>query len=530
MQLRDLAPTFPLSCFFAGWVITGIAGCDARNDVLPDAPPPDLSGYIEEGMQQWDIPGLAVAVVHNDEVVFDEGFGVRKLGEPKPVDEYTLFGVASITKAFTATALGLLVDEGRISFDDPIVKWLPDFQLYDPWVTENITIRDALSHRSGLGRMIGNRLQYMTNRERSELIYRLRYLEPEIPFRSGYVYSNMMYLVAGEIIPAVTGMSWDKFVVKRFFEPMGMQSSNTSVTQIGDDDNAAWPHQEIRGEVVPIPRRNFDNAGPAASINASVTDMAQWMRLHLGEPGMFNGQRLISEEVMEDLHSSQTVLAEYEIFDDLSSYALGWFVQYYRGARIQRHGGGTDGMNTTLILLPERDLGVIVVANTFTPFRDAVAYTILDHFMGKSEFEWNRHIREGYEDNYARQMAERDTIRQMRQDHVPPSLPLERYTGRYYDDLYAELEVLETEVGGLALRFWEDDSRMADLEHWEGDRFRAVWRNPAQREKYVEFTLGRRAVVEAVEVTFNLRPNMLQAGAYPSGYTRTVRYERVDPG
>ncbi len=512
----------------AALVAVSLTGCETGQPSMPDAPPDDLSGYIEENMQVWDIPGMAVAIVHKDEVVFAEGFGVRKLGEPELVDEHTLFGVASITKAFTAAALGLLVDEGRIRWDDPIVAWLPDFQLYDLWVTENITIRDALSHRSGLGRMIGNRLQYMTSRERSELIYRLRYLEPEIPFRSGYVYSNMMYLVAGEIIPAVTGKSWEEFVSERFFGPLGMERSNTSVTQIGDDDNAAWPHQEIRGEVVPIPRRNFDNAGPAASINASVYEMAQWMRLHLGEPGKFNGQRLISEEVMMDLHSSQTVLAEYEIYDDLRSYALGWFVQYYRGARIQRHGGGTDGMNTTLILLPERDLGIIVVANTFTLFRDAVAYTILDHFMGKSEFEWNRHIREGYEENYERQMAERDTIRQMRQDHVPPSLPMERYAGRYYDDLYAELEVIETEDGSLALRFWEDDSRMADLEHWEGDRFRAVWRNPAQREKFVEFVLGRRAVVEAVEVTFNLRPNVLQAGAYLSGYTRTVRYQRVD--
>jgi len=513
----------------AGSVITGMAGCDRHNDVLPDAPPADLADYIEEGMKQWDIPGMAVAVVHNNEIVFAEGFGVRKRGEPEPVDEHTLFGVASITKAFTAAALGMLVDEGLISFDDPIVQWLPDFRLHDPWVTENITIRDALSHRSGLGRMIGNRLQYMTNRERSELIYRLRYLEPEIPFRSGYVYSNMMYLVAGEIIPAVTGKSWDEFVAERFFEPLDMDRSNTSVAQIRDDENAAWPHQEIRGEMVTIPRRNFDNAGPAASINSSVYEMAQWMKLHLGEPGVFNGTRLISEEVMKDLHSSQTVLAENEIYDDLSSYALGWFVQYYRGARIQRHGGGTDGMNTTLILLPEQDLGIIVVANTFTPFRDAVAYTVLDHFMGKSAFEWNKHIRGDYEDNYARQMAERDTIRQMRQDHVPPSLPMERYTGRYYDDLYAELEVMKTEEGQLALRFWVDDSQMADLEHWEGDRFRAVWRNPAQREKFVEFTLGRRAVVEAVEVTFNLRPNLLQVGAYPSGYTRTVRYDRVDP-
>ncbi|TVQ67558.1 MAG: serine hydrolase [Balneolaceae bacterium] len=517
------------SLFFAvflGWITASATGCRPAADSPVDAPPPDLSSFIEEGLQEWDIPGMAVAIVHQDEVVFTGGYGVRRKGEPDPVDENTLFGVASITKAITAAALGILVDEGKIGWDDSIVDYLPDFELYDPWVTEQITIRDALTHRSGLGRMIGNRLQFMTDRDRSELIYRLRYLEPEIPFRSGYVYNNMMYMVAGEIIPAVTGQSWDDFVTERIFTPLGMDRSNTSVTQIADDENAAWPHQEIDGELVTIPRRNFDNAGPAASVNASVTDMAQWMRLHLGEPGLVDGQRLVSKEVMHDLHSSQVLLPERELFDDLRGYALGWFVQYHRGHRIQRHGGGTDGMNTTIMLMPERDLGLVIVANTFTTFRDAIAFRILDHYLGVSDTDWNRQLRQEYEEEYERQMARRDTIHQMRQAHVPPSLPAGRFTGRYYDDLYAELEVLE-EDGRLVLRFWEDDTLTADLEHWEGDRYRAVWRNPAQREKFVEFVLGPRAVVEGIDVTFNLRPEMLQVGAYPSDYTRTVRYRRV---
>jgi len=502
-------------------------GCDPGAEEHPSGPPPGLSDYIEVGLQEWEIPGLAVAIVHQDEVVFAGGYGVRKLGEPDPVDENTLFGVASITKAMTAAALGMLVDDGLIGWDDPITDHLPEFQLYDPWVTESITIRDALTHQSGLGRIIGNRLQFMTDRDRSELIYRLRYLEPEIPFRSGYVYNNMMYLVAGEIIPAVTGQSWDAFVAERVFEPLGMDRSNTSVTQIGDDEDAAWPHQEIRGELTAIPRRNFDNAAPAASVNSSVADMVQWLRLHLGEPGVVDGQRLVSEAVMRELHTSQVALPERGMYGDLRGYALGWFIEYHRGTRVQRHGGGTDGMNTTIMLMPEHDLGLIVVVNTFTTFRDAIAYKILDHYLGFRDTDWNRQFRQEYEEEYERQMARRDTIHMMRQQHVPPSLPAARFTGRYYDDLYAELDVLE-EDGRLVLRFWEDDALMADLMHWEGDRYRAVWRNPAQREKFVEFILGPRAVVEGIDVTFNLRPAMLQIGAYPSDYTRTVRYRRVD--
>ena len=511
---------------FASVVLLLVPGCDTGEVERPSQPPGDLSEWIEEGLDQWDIPGLAVAVVHKDEVVFIEGFGIRKLGEPEPVDEHTLFGVASITKAITATALGILVDEGLISWDDPVVDHLPDFRLYDDWATEQLTIRDALTHRSGLGRMIGNRLQFMTDRDRSELIYRLRYLEPEIPFRSGYVYNNMMYLVAGEIIPAVTGQSWDDFVNERIFEPLGMERSNTSITEIADDENAAWPHQEIRGELVTIPRRNFDNAGPAASVNASVANMAQWLRLHLGEPGVVDGGRLVSESVMREMHTTQIALPEREMYGDLRGYALGWFIEYHRGMRIQRHGGGTDGMNTTIMLMPELDLGLIVTANTFTMFRDAIAFRILDHYLGYGDdTDWNRQLLEEHRERYQYQMARRDTIHMMRQQHVPPSLPEGRFVGRYYDDLYGELEVLE-EDGRLVLRFWEDDALMADLEHWEGDRYRAVWRNPAQREKFVDFLLGPRAVVEGIDVTINLRPAMLQVGAYPSDYTRTVRYRR----
>ena len=507
-----------------GW----LASCGEKRDSLPGEPPSGLTAFIEEHKSDWDIPGMAVAIVHEDSVVYARGFGVTHLEDPEPVDEYTIFGVASISKAFTAAALGLLVEEGLISWDDPIAEYLPDFQLYDPWVTDELTIRDALSHRSGLGRLIGNRLQYMTNRDRDELIYRLRYLEPEKPFREGYVYNNMMYLVAGEVIPAVTGQSWDDFVADRFFGPLGMERSNTSVTQIDEDDNAAWPHQEIRGEVVPIPRRNFDNAGPAASINTSVKELAQWVRLHLGDPGMYDGERLISHDIMKELHTAQTVIPVDEMYGDLRAYGLGWFIQSYEDARIDRHGGGTDGMTTSLVLMPERELGIIVVTNTFSDFRDVVTNKIMDHYLGLEETDWNSIFLERYEERYREQMAERDTIHQFRQQDVPPSLNLERYSGSYYDDLYGELEVLQDDDRNLVLQFWDDDDLMADLQHWEGDRFRAHWHNPAQREKFVEFVLGRRAVVEAIDVTFNLRPNMIQVGAYPSDYTRTVRYEKVE--
>jgi CubicO group peptidase (beta-lactamase class C family) len=250
----------------------------------------DLDAYVQAGMAEWGIPGLALAVVQGDEVVYARGYGLRRLGLPEPVDEHTLFGVASTTKAMTATALAMLVDEGRLTWDTRIADVLPDFRLSDPWATEQATVRDLLSHRVGVGRITGNRVQFMTHRPRSEVIYRMRYHTFEQPFRAGYVYSNVMYMVAGELIPALTGQSWDDFLAERLFAPAGMGRANTSITQIAEGENAAWPHQELEGEVVAIPRRNFDNVGPAASVNASARDMAQWLRLNLGDAGMIDGQ------------------------------------------------------------------------------------------------------------------------------------------------------------------------------------------------------------------------------------------------
>ena len=487
-----------------------------------------LDEYIERGMQDWGIPGLAVAVVHDDEIIYARGFGELERGRGDPVDADTLFGVASTTKAMTAASLAMLVDEGKLDWDDRVVDHMPEFRLSDPWVTGEVRVHDLLTHRVGVGRMTGNRLRFMPNRSRSEVIHQMRYLDFEQPFRSDYVYSNVMYTVAGELIPAITDQSWDEFLAERLFEPLGMDRSNTSVEQIPEDeDNVVTPHQEIDGEIRSIPLRNFDNVGPSASVNTSVRDMAQWMRLQLGEPGKYEDERLISESQMEVMHQPWMPLARDHVESPISAYGLGWRLGSYRGYQIAQHGGATDGMNTELMLVPEKDLGIIVTTNLFNTFRSALTRNIIDRMGEYRAYDWHNHLLSNHRERYESVMEERREIHQNRQEGTEPSLSREALLGAYEDPLYAEAEVFENEDGGLSLRFWEDDSQVADLEHWHHDTWRAVWRNPGQREKFIRFTRDEDGEVDELHVTWTLRPDLLQVGAYPSGYQRKVRYAPV---
>jgi CubicO group peptidase (beta-lactamase class C family)/ABC-type branched-subunit amino acid transport system substrate-binding protein len=493
------------------------------------APLAGLDAWIEQERQHWRIPGMAVGIVRNDSLVYARGFGVLGLEDPRPVDGNTLFGVASTTKAMTAGAIALLVDEGRVHWDDPVVEHLPEFALADPWVSRNVTIRDLLTHQVGVGRMTGNRLRYLPRRTRGEVLYRMRYHEPEAPFRSDYVYSNVMYMVAGEVVRAVSGVSWDDFLLTRLFQPLGMSRSNTTVDAIASGENAAWPHQEIDGAVVGIPRRNFDVVGASASVNTSIRDMAQWIRLHLGEPGVHDGRRILSDSVMREMHSAQVALAGSSFQNGaFRAYGLGWSLADYRGRTVAQHGGATDGMNTHLVLMPSENLGVVVMTNTFNSLMYAVANRILDAHLGIDDPDWGAVYRDNYRRAYERAQARRDSIHDARVAGTAPTLPLDAYAGSYVDSLYADAEV-RREGERLVLEFWGDPDMTADLEHWHHDTFRVVWRNRAMREEWVWFTLGSDGAVDALHMQWTLRPQLLQVGAYPTDYYRVARMERTAP-
>ena len=367
-----------------------------------EALPKDFDAWVESSRKEWQIPGMAIGIVKDGKVVYAKGFGEKKLGSGEQVDANTIFSIASVSKNITAAALGILVDEGKINWDDKITQHIPWFQLKDAWVTQELTIRDVLTHRVGLGRILGNRLQFMTDSPRDSVLYQMRYMDLEKPFRSEFVYNNIMYSLAGQIIEYVDGRTWDEFLKQRLFAPLEMNSSTTSISQLKVSDNQAYPHQEINGKVVSIQRRNWDNAGPAGGVNTSINDLNKWMLMQLGVSGNYNGHTIISEKQMNEIHKPQMIRSQSKALGAQNSYGFGWSITDYKGKRVITHGGATDGFNTAMYLLPELDLGIIVVGNTFNSLGTAVAYQVMDAYLGGNDIDWSERYLQSHKAAYER--------------------------------------------------------------------------------------------------------------------------------
>jgi CubicO group peptidase (beta-lactamase class C family) len=309
------------------------------------APPPDLDSYVAKSMKTFDVPGMAVAIVKDGKVVIAKGYGVRKLGDPTPVDEHTMFGIGSNTKAFTTAALAGLVDAGKLSWDDPVYQRLPGFVMYDPYVSHEMTIRDLLTHRSGMGLGEGDLLFWPhSTYTREEIIYKLRFMKPASSFRSHYAYDNLLYMTAGQIIPAVTGTSWDDYIRQHIFAPLGMNNSNVSNTAFKPDDDYAFPHERVDGKLQVIPFEVLDNAGPAGAINSCAADMAKWVQLQLNRGKFIDRDgRLFSEQRSKEMWSPQTILPIGDpppplagLKPNFADYALGWGLRDYHGRKRSR--------------------------------------------------------------------------------------------------------------------------------------------------------------------------------------------------
>jgi CubicO group peptidase (beta-lactamase class C family) len=471
---------------------------------MPAQAPPlhGIDAYITEAMREWEVPGLAIAVIKDDSVVFAKGYGVRELGQPGRVDERTLFAIASTTKAFTVAALGMLVDEGTLEWDDPVTDHLPGFQLHDPYVTRELTIRDLLTHRSGLTR--GDRLWLSSENDREEILRRVRYLEPSSSFRSRYGYNNNMFIAAGEVVAAASGMSWDDFVRERIFQPLGMTASSTSIVDLRGRENVATPHTRIEGEVRPIAWHNYDNLGGAGSINSNVLEMAQWVRLQLGE-GTYKGTKLLSPEVTREMHTPQTVIrasAETkELYPEthFRAYGLGWFLQDHRGEKIVHHSGYVNNMRTQVGMIPEENLGVVVITNlSDSNLQAALMYRVFDAYLGgRAPRDWSADLLASRNEARAEAEARRDSVENARTLGTQPSLGLQGYEGTYVDSLYGEVTVTR-EDDGLVLRMGPEYT--GDLVHWHYDTFRAVWRDPALGRTLITFTLDSSGEVDALRV------------------------------
>jgi CubicO group peptidase (beta-lactamase class C family) len=471
--------------------------------------PPDLDAWIARAMQTFEVPGIALAIVKDDAVVAAKGYGVRKLGERAPVDANTLFGIASNTKAFTATALGLLVEEKKIEWDAPVVRYLPAFAMWDPYVTRELTVRDLLVHRSGLGLGAGDLLWWPPSTyDRKEIARRLRYIPPATSFRTAYAYDNVLYLVAGELIEAISGQSWEDFVSSRILAKVGMAGSNVRHSAASSTGgNVAATHAPIDGRVKPIAPFASDNTNPAGGINSSAADMAKWLRVQLSGGVLPDGTRLFSPDTARQLTSIVTPIPIGDPPPELAplkanfnGYALGFGVRDYRGHKLVSHTGGLPGYVSRVAMIPDARVGVAVLTNQESSAAfDSIVFRVLDHYLGAQPFDWIA----GYSKAQARarsEEADRAGRAAAARAGTRPSLPIAAYGGTYRDAWYGDITIANT-AGTLTMTFSHTPALTGALEHWQHDTFIVRWNDRELRaDAYVTFALNPDGSIDQVKM------------------------------
>lgn len=458
-----------------------------------------LDAYIEQARRDWNIPGLAVAVVMDDSVIFARGYGEREYGTGQPVDEHTLFAIASTTKAFTVAALGMLVEEGVLDWDDPVRRHLPEFELSDPYVTRHVTVRDLLTHRVGVARE--DNVWIAGPFDRAEIVRRARFLEQANGFREGYGYNNIMYMVAGEVAAAAAGESWDDLVRARIFEPLGMERTTTRTAEAEARGNIASAHRRFGDRTVVMKRRDYDALGPGGSIFSSAWEMAQWVRMHLNG-GSYEGRRLLDPATVEEMHAPQVVMRMDSVTrrmfptQNFAAYGLGWRMHDYHGEKVVQHTGSVNYTRTQVGMIPSKGIGFVAFANlSSSTLQTALMYKVFDMLLGISGPDWSGEYLALAE--RSAQASGPGETKAAGAEERGPSLPLEAYVGTYADSLYGEVTV-DLEDGRLILRYSPD--YVADLEHWHFDTFRAHWRSTGFGWTNLTFGLDARARVRTLEM------------------------------
>ncbi|MEM6806093.1 MAG: serine hydrolase [Bacteroidota bacterium] len=423
---------------------------------------------------------FAIGIIKDGEVVLSRGYGLLEVGKTDPVNGASLFAIASNTKAFISAALGILVDEGKIDWDDPVRKHLPYFALYDAYASEHTTVRDLLCHRTGLGTYSGDVIWYKSEYTAEEVVRRIRFVPQAYDYRAGYGYSNLMFITAGEVIKAVSGQSWDEFIRERIFEPLGMNRSQTSVGDLADLGNVAQPHKPLESANQPIPYAKWDNMGAAGGIISSTDDMLKWMQLQLDQ-GKHKERQIFSEEVQATFwkpHNNYTVsksAKDQYRNRHVAGYALGWGYYDYAGRMVMRHGGGYDGMYSQVALVPEEELGVVVLTNSMRGISSYITYYVLDRFFNQDEKNWSSIGLMREQGNMMSWENRKQKRISSRKADTEASFELETYVGTYSDEMYGDI-VIGLEEGGLSLNFPHAPALNAKLSHWHDDTFEIKWK------------------------------------------------------
>ncbi|MEM5532441.1 serine hydrolase [Pseudoalteromonas arctica] len=438
-----------------------------------------IDDVIKASMARFDVPGMAVAIVENDKVIFAKGFGVTNLDTNKKVNKDTLFGIASNTKAFTTAALAKLVDEGKLSWDDRVIDHLPEFRLYDSYVTREMRIRDLLSHRSGLGLGQGDLMIWpSTDKSVDEILAGLQYLKPASSFRSKYAYNNLMFVTAGEVVARVSGMSWNDYIEKNILQPLHMDNSRAGFSRIPKSNkNWATGHIPMDGMLHPFFVNYLEDFRGAGAIASSVSDMSQWLRTQLAGGKMPSGEQLFSEKQQAQMwHPHITSMASKSAFESyhqqFRGYGLGWSIEDYHGFKKLGHGGGILGMVSQVTLLPEKKLGIVILSNqqAFGAL-SAVTHEVLEDALELEDKDWVEDLAkshfEGKQHAYAHAKPEAPADYQ-------PQLPNINYTGTLHDDWYGDV-IIEQLDSKLHIDFTHTKRLKGTLEHYTGNTFIVKW-------------------------------------------------------
>ncbi len=471
--------------------------------------PAAIDSIVERALKTFGNQGAAIAVVKDGKVIVARGYGIKTLGAPDPVGPDTRFGIASNTKAFTATALGILVEEGKVQWDAPVIRYLPEFAMYDPFVTREITIRDLLVHRSGLGLGAGDLLWWPASTyDRKEIMRRLRFIKPAASFRTAYAYDNVLYLVAGEVIERLSGRTWEQFIQERILTRVGMTASTVRHSDAAGQADVATTHAEVDGKLQVIAPMTSDNTNPAGGINAGARDIAKWLLVQLDSGKLADGSRLVSARTAREIWTGVTPMGTGPAAADIAPlakqfnlYALGFQTNDFRGRKLLWHTGGLPGYLSFVSFIPEARVGVAVLTNTETPMFSALGWSLLDYALGTKP-PWD--FVGGYAALAQKQKqavgAARTATATARDSLSKPSLALAKYAGTYEDAWYGDVTVTFAN-GTLRMALGHTPQLQGEMVHWQHDTFLARWDDREMRaDALVTFQLNADGSIDQVKL------------------------------
>jgi CubicO group peptidase (beta-lactamase class C family) len=461
-----------------------------------------LEIYIPREMKNWNLPGLAITVVKDGKVVLSKGYGVQEMGTENKVNEETLFQIASCSKAFTATSLALLAHQKKISLDDTVRRWMPGFHLQDPLADKQVTLRDLLCHRIGMQTFQGDFVFWGSNFSRKEIIGLMAKEKPVYGFRSQYGYCNAAFLAAGEIIPLVTGQSWDDFLATNFFLPLHMTRTSTTHAAILADKNACKAHSEWGGKLQVVPYDNIDNMGPAGSLNSCVKDLSHWLLMQL-DSGRFEGKEVIPFAVLQETRKPQMIIPGTPgLFPGMhfQTYGLGWQMADFYGKKVIWHNGGTSGFLTTVCFVPELNLGFSILTNSdANSMYNALRYQLLDAYLGLPY----RNYSSIYLKNSQKGKVEgaKEIAGWEEKVKAKPVLPVEAkaFAGTYINELYGKM-IVTVQDGKIGASFEHHPTMFAKLEYMGDNTFRCSFNSPLWGISAAPFVL-KDGIISAITIS-----------------------------